>query len=441
MNKFLKTVLLSCISITLSAQSIDKVEAVIGNEILLTSEIETQYTQYLLQGNAKSDKLRCEIAEDLLFQKLLINQAKIDSVTISDEEVDAEIFKRLQYFESQLGSNEKVEEYFGKSINKIEVELGKVVYDQFLAQKIQSSISSNVNVTPSEVKYFFDNMKSSEIPYMPAKVQISQIVIKPKITSVQREKIRFRLNSFRERVYKGEDFKMLATLYSDDLGSANKGGELGFVSRGNLVPEFERAAFKLKEGEISEVVESQFGFHIIQLIERRGDQINVRHILLKIKVSSTQLFNAKTKIEEIVKEIDSGIISFDEAIIKYSDDESKNNSGLLINPKTMSTMNDIDEMAPSLRINIKKLNEGELSVPVIMESADETDAYRILRVNKKIDAHPANLVDDFTVIRDLATSSKNQKVQYKWIKKAVEKTYIKINNEFLNCDFKNKWIY
>ena len=441
MNKFLKTVLFSIISISLSAQSIDKVEAIIGSEIVLTSEIETQYTQYLLQGNAKSDKLRCEIAEDLLFQKLLINQAKNDSVTISDEEVDAEIFKRLQYFESQLGSTEKVEEYFGKSINKIEVELGKVVYDQFLAQNIQSSISSNVNVTPSEVKYFFDNMKSNEIPYIPTKVQISQIVIKPIITSVQRERIRFRLNSFRERVYKGEDFKMLATLYSDDLGSANKGGELGFVGRGNLVPEFERAAFKLKEGEISEVVESQFGFHIIQLIERRGDQINVRHILLKIKVSSTQLFNAKIKIDEIVNEIDAGIISFDEAIIKYSDDDSKNNSGLLINPKTMSTMNDIDEMAPSLRVNIKKLNEGDVSIPVIMESADETDAYRILRVNKRVDSHPANLVDDFTVIKDLATSYKNQKLQHKWIKKTIGKTYIKINNEFLNCNFKNKWIH
>ena len=303
MNNIFNIVVLSFFAFTLNAQSIDKVEVIIGDEIILTSDIESQYAQYLSEGNVKSVVVKCEIFEDILFQKLLVNQAKLDSIEVSEEEIEAEVLKRLSYFESQLGSAQKVEEYFGKSKPEIELELGKVIQNQFLAQKVKGAISNNVKITPSEVRDFFNNLNQSDIPRIPTKVEISHIVINPDITNEQKDKIRVRLNSFRDRVYKGEDFKMLATLYSDDPGSAARGGDLGFVSRGDLVPEFERAAFKLKSGEISEVVESQFGFHIVQLIERRGEQINVRHILLKTKVSSTALHNAKIKIEEIEQKI------------------------------------------------------------------------------------------------------------------------------------------
>ena len=293
MNNIFRIVVFSFIVLTVNAQSVEKIEAIIGDEIVLTSDIESQYLQYLSQGNVRSEIVKCEITEDILFQKLLVNQAKLDSIEISEEEVD--------YFESQLGSIQKVEEYFGKSKMEIELELIKVIQDQFLAQKVQARISNDIKVTPAEVREFYNNLHQSEIPLVPTKLEISQIIIKPEITEKQKDKIREKLNSFRDRVYKGEDFKMLATLYSDDPGSASKGGELGFVSRGSLVPEFERAAFKLKEGEISEVVESQFGFHIIQLIKRRGEQINVRHILLKRKVSATALYNARLRIEKRFK--------------------------------------------------------------------------------------------------------------------------------------------
>ena len=301
MKKIFNIIIFSFLVFSINAQSIDKVEAIIGDEIVLTSDIESQYLQYLSQENIQSEEVKCEIIEDILFQKLLINQAKMDSVVVTDEDIATEIDKRLNYFESQLGSIEKVEAYFGKLKAEIELELGKVIKNQFLAQKVQSSISSDVKVTPAEVKEFFNKQNKSDIPQVPSKVEITQIIIKPEISNEQKDKLRAKLNDFRARVYKGEDFKMLATLYSDDPGSASKGGELGFVNRGDLVPEFERAAFRLKEGEISEVVESQFGFHIIQLIQRRGEQINVRHILLKTKVSSTALNNAKLKIEEIEK--------------------------------------------------------------------------------------------------------------------------------------------
>ena len=305
---------------------------------------------------------------------------------------------------------------------------------------MQSSISSDVKVTPAEVKEFFNKQNKSDIPQVPSKVEITQIIIKPEISNEQKDKLRAKLNDFRARVYKGEDFKMLATLYSDDPGSASKGGELGFVNRGDLVPEFERAAFRLKEGEISEVVESQFGFHIIQLIQRRGEQINVRHILLKTKVSSTALNNAKLKIEEIEKEIKDGKITFEQAITKYSDDESKNNGGLLLNPNTMSTMHTIDDMAPALKYTVENLKVAEISSSALMQMPDETQAYRILKLTKKIESHTANLVDDFSMIKDFAINLKKQDELMVWIQKTIDKTYIKINEDLLNCGFKNKWV-
>ena len=236
MNKIYYFLLLALTSFSLSAQSIDKIEAVIGDEIILTSEIESQYLQYLSQGNIKSNEIRCQIVEDLLFQKLLLNQAKLDSLVVSDDEIEAEVSKRLSYFENQLGSVQKVEDYFGKSKANIRLELEKVIKDQFMAQKMQTKLTSSLKVTPAEVKEFYALLLDVEIPTMPTQVEVAQIVIKPEITDEQKDKIREKLNSFRDRIYKGEDFKMLATLYSDDPGSAAKGGELGFVNRGDLVP-------------------------------------------------------------------------------------------------------------------------------------------------------------------------------------------------------------
>ncbi len=440
MNKFFQTIILGLLTISNNAQSIDKIEAIIGDEIILTSEIESQYLQYLSQNYTNSEEVKCEIIEDILFQNLLVNQAKIDSVVINDEDIESEITKRMYYFESQLGSTEKVEEYFGKSKVEIEQELGKVIRNQFLAQKVQNSITSNVKVTPAEVRDFFNKQSESSIPQVPSKVEFAQIIIKPEVSNEQKEKLRTRLNKFRERVYNGEDFKMLATLYSDDPGSASKGGELGFVNRGELVPEFERAAFRLKEGEISEVVQSKYGFHIIQLIQRRGNQINVRHILLKTKVSSTALYQAKIKTEEIEKEIKNGHITFEDAVSKYSDDESKNNGGLFLNANTMSAMHIIDEMDVALKYTVEKLTVDDISSPILIKLPDETQAYQILKLNKKIEAHPANLVDDFSMIKDMAQNIKKQDKLINWIQKTINKTYIKINNEILNCTFKNKWV-
>ena len=439
MNRGLGFLLFSLFGLIINAQSIDKVQAIIGDEIVLTSDFEAQYLQYLSQGNQRSEQVKCEIIEDILFQKLLVNQAKIDSIVVNDEDVDDEINKRLNYFESQLGSIKEVEKYFKKSKVEIEFELAKVIKDQFLAQRVQGAITADVKVTPSEVKAFFNQQEKSEIPEIPTKVELSQIVIRPEISHIQKDELRQKLNTFRERVYSGEDFKMLATLYSDDPGSASNGGELGFVSRGDLVPEFERAAFRLKEGEISEVVESQFGFHIVQLIKRRGEQINVRHILLKTKVSSTALHNARIKIEEIEKEINEGKITFEDAIAKYSDHDSKKNKGLLLNSNTMSTMHTLEDMSSALRYIVENLQVNEISSPSIMEMSDGTQSYRILKLNKRIELHTANLVDDFELLKDFALNMKKQNKIMEWIQETIKRTYIQINDDVLSCNFKNKW--
>ena len=440
MNNFLKIVVCSFLTLNMYSQTIEKVEAMIGEEIVLTSDIESKYLQYLSQGNLKSAEVKCELIEDLLFQKLLINQAKIDSIVVTSEEIDSEISTRLNYFENQLGSIMKVEEYFGKSKLDIEIELGKVIRDQFLAQKVQSTIAVDVKITPAEVSDFFNDQKVSDLPEISTKVEVKQIVIKAIISDDKKKKLRKKLNSFRERVYNGEDFKMLATLYSDDPESAKNGGELGFVNRGELVPEFERAAFRLKEGEISEVVESKFGFHLIQLIKRRGNQINVRHILLKNKVSSTELYNAKVKIEKIEKEIKNGEISFDNAILKYSEDESKKNGGYILNSNTMSTFHTLNEMDLSLKFTVENLDSNKISTPIVMQLADQSNAYRILQVSKRIESHTANLIDDFSMINDIALNIKKQDALLDWIQIKINKTYIKISDDILECEFKNKWV-
>jgi len=439
MNKIYYFLLLTLTSFCLSAQSIDKIEAVLGDEIILTSEIESQYLQYLSQGHTKSNEIRCQIAEDLLFQKLLVNQAKLDSLVVSNDEVEDEVNKRLSYFETQLGSVQKVEDYFGKSKVNIKLELGKVIKDQFMAQKMQTKLTSSLKVTPAEVKESYALLSDSEIPNMPTQVEVAQIVIKPEITDDQKDNIREKLNNFRDRVYNGEDFKMLATLYSDDPGSAIKGGELGFVNRGDLVPEFERAAFRLKEGEISKVVESQFGYHIVQLIERRGEQINVRHILIKTKVTATALHAAKLKMDNIAKEINEETITFDQAVSEYSDDENKSNGGLLLNPNTMSTSHTLEDMAPALRLVIEKLKETQVSSPAVIQMQDENKAYRILRLNKRTEQHKANLVDDFSKIKEYSINAKKQETLEKWKSITIAKTYIKLSDELAKCELAKNW--
>ncbi|MFL2573190.1 MAG: peptidylprolyl isomerase [Flavobacteriales bacterium] len=430
------------ISILSHAQSIDKIQAIIGSEILLISDIENQYNQILSQGVIETEDMRCQIVDELLLQNFLIHHAKIDStIEIVSDDIDAEINNRISYFENQLGSLEKVESYFNRTIESMEDELRIIVKDQFYTQKKQTKIISDVKITPNEVKDFYRTLNSEEIPIVPTKLQMSQIVIEPELSEDKKNSIKEKLNSFRKRIYNGEDFKVLATLYSDDVVSANNGGELGFMQRGDLVPEFERAAFKLKKDEISEVVESKFGYHIIQMIERRGEQINVRHILIKPKFSSLSLQNARENINSIKSDLDSSLISFKDALQKYSDDESKNNGGLIINPKNGTTFFTFEELDPSIRYIVERMNIGDISDPSLSKSQDGTQAtYRLVKLNNKIEEHKANIVDDFDLLKEYALSNKKQSVLEKWVSDNLANTYINISNDLSECACYKKWI-
>jgi len=423
------------------SQSIDKIQAKIGSEILLISDIENQYNQVLSQGVINTENLRCNIIDELLLQNFLVHHAKIDStIEIVQDDIDAEINNRISFFEKQLGSLEKVESYFNRSISSMEDELMLIVKDQFYSQKKQSKIINDVKITPNEVKDFYNKLITDDIPTVPTKVELSQLVILPKISQEKEQIIKDKLNSFRKRIYDGEDFKVLATLYSDDPGSASRGGELGFMSRGDLVPEFERAAFKLKKDEISEVVQSKFGFHIIQMIERRGEQINVRHILLKPKFSSSSLKSASDKITSIKLEIDSNLLSFEEAIIEYSDDDSKNNGGLIINPQTGTTQFTYEELDPSIRYMVEKMSEGDISKPSLTKSQDGTQAaYRLLKIKSKKLEHKANVIDDFDLLKEYALANKKQTVLDNWVTDNLDATFISLSPELSKCPCYNKW--
>ena len=423
------------------AQSIDKIEAIVGSEILLTSDIENQYNQFLSQGIINTGDVRCDIIKDLLFQNLLVHHAKIDStIEVGIDDVAQEVNKRITYFEAQLGSLEKVEEYFKRSIESIKEELSFVVKEQFFSQKMQSSIINDIKITPNEVKTYLRSLNVDEVPTVETQLELSQLVVLPKITQDEKNTIKSKLNNFRKRIYDGEDFKVLAALYSDDVASANNGGELGFMSRGELVPEFERAAFKLNSTEVSEVVESTFGFHIIQMIERRGEQINVRHILIKPKFSSTSLKNAKDDITKIKLDIDSNIISFDAAVKNFSDDNSKNNGGLIINPSTGSSQFTFEQLDPTIRYLVEKMNIGDLTPPSLTKSNDGSQAaYRVIRLNNKIESHKANVSDDFDKLKEYALVNKKQTVIDKWVTDKIPSTYIELSKDLSVCSCYKKW--
>ena len=422
----------------INAQEIDKIIAIIGDEIVLRSEVENQYLQYISQGVTSNEELRCEILEDLMTQKLLIFSCKQDSISVTKEEIEQEVETRVNYYVDQIGSIEKIEQYFEKDIYQIKKVLSELVEDQFLIQRMQSSITKDVKITPFDVNEFYEKMDKSELPLIEDRYKLSQIIVKPKMSEDQINKLTDRLNAFRKRVLNGEDFKVLAALYSDDPGSANNGGEIGFVSRGTFVPEFEKVAFRLKKGEVSEIVKTNFGYHIIQLIERRGDQVNVRHILLKPKYSSTSLQNARLRIDSIYNKIKNNEISFSQAIKSYSDDDTKNNNGLLINPSNGSSTYTIAELGSSIKYLIEGLNEDDFTKPVKVES-NEGSIYRILNVVEKISSHTANLDLDYDFFQTQALNFKKQEKLDEWIEKRIKNTYVELKEIDKNCKSRYKW--
>ena len=426
-------------SIGLAQKKIDGVVAIVGEKIVLQSAVESQLEQIKSQGYEQDEQiLKCQILEELLYQKLLANKAQIDSLNVSDEEVNSAIDQRIAYFVGQIGSEQKLEEYFGKSINALREDFKPVFKEQMMAQRMESRVTSDVKITPEDVRKFYYSIPKDSLPLLPAEMQMSQIVLFPKVSKAEKKRLTEKLLGFKNRVDSGEDFSLLATLYSEDQGSATKGGELGFLSRGVLVPEFEAAAFRLQDGEISDVVQTKFGFHLIQMISRRGEQINVRHILLKPSFSKITMNRAKTKLDSITNLIRIDSLSFEEAAYQFSQDDSKNNGGLLINPQTGTSSFAIEEIEPSVYFALEKMEKNQISEPLVFTSIDQRKGYRILFLNERTVSHRANLKDDYDRIRLVAEQELKNKTSKEWVNNTINETYILIKEDY-QCTFKNNW--
>ena len=431
-----------CITNCIQSQIVDKIVVKIGDEIILNSDIEGQYVQYLNQGYIDKGNLKCDILQEMMYQKLLCHHAKIDSLVVSSDDVNKELDNRLNPLIRQLGSELAVAEYFeGKSLTEIKKDFFDVFKEQLLSQRMQSKITSSVSVTPEEVKIFFNDLvNNDQVPVMPTRVELSQIVKVPEITVEEKSRVRKKLISFRNRINNGEDLGTLASLYSDDTESAKNNGEIGFVSRGDLVPEFESVAFSLQTGEVSELVETKYGFHILEVIDRRGESINIRHILLKPQVLSSALKDSRLELLEHRNSIVNSSLDFSLCARDFSDHPSANNSGVIINPANGSSYFIMDELPPDLRFEIIKMNEGDISQVLEFTNEDGKKSYRIVKVIKKIDEHQANLENDFNTIYDLSLNNKKQLLIDDWIEMKKDITYIFIDNEFTTCNSLEKWI-
>ena len=378
----------------------------------------------------------------MLVNKVLLHKGMIDSVEVSDDQVEEQVQYYLQAAVRQAGSKEKLREMFNYSYDELHDQYFDIIRDRTLSQKVEYQLTENIKVTPAEVAEYFATYDADSLPEIPTQYEVSEIVITPAVNEAERERVRDELNELRERILKGEKFSMLAKLYSQDPGSASKGGELGFFGRGTMVSEFEAAAFALKPGEVSPVVETQYGYHIIQLIERRGNNINVRHILLQPKISSTDLLQARVTLDSLAQEIRQGNISFEDAARKYSDGASKNQGGVVSNPVQGSPRFDkesFNQLYPG--IGIVAMEEGEISNATSITTEDNKSAYCLIKLNKKIPAHKINLTDDYDRIYNAALQNAQSKKIYEWCSRMVRTTYVRIDDEYKDCDcFKVKWL-
>jgi peptidyl-prolyl cis-trans isomerase SurA len=418
---------------------IDKVVAIVGNSAILKSDLYNQKRQLESQGITFGNNPLCGLLDEMLYQKLLFNQAVLDSIEISDSQVEQVLERRLRFFIHQIGSREQLEAYYGKTVDELKDEFRPLVREQELSQRMEAQITRNVRITPSEVRRFYRELHPDSIPIVDSEVELAQIVIKPEIASEEKADVRKRLGEIRQRVIQGESFSTMAILYSEDPGSARKGGELGFYGRGELYPEFEATAFGLRPGEVSEIIETQAGYHIIQMMERRGEQINVRHILMMPKVAPAQLAAARNRLDSIKNLVINDEMTFAEAARKFSDDPGKITGGIMVNPYTNTTRFKNDEIEQSLFFAVDRLEKGQITSPQPMMTEEGQQAFRIVKLRDRIDAHPATLDGDYDFIQQLALNKKKMAVVRDWIDNKINSTFVFVNNEFIDCTFTAPW--
>ena len=437
------------LSLRLSAQSsnADKVIAIVGDNIILHSEVEIQYYQQLqnAQGVPLDADIRCRILDNLLLDKMFLAQANLDSLVISQEEIEGELERRVKYFMSLFGSKEKMEEYYGKSVLEMKEDFTEDIRNQLLSDKMKGKIFAGLKVSPQEVKEFFAKIHKDSIPYFNSELQIGQIVMFPKLTDDEKEVARKKLEKIKKDIDGGADFSLQAILYSEDPGSASDGGNLGIIERGELVPEFEAVAYKLDPHKMSEIVETPFGFHLIMLDEKRGNKLKLRHILIKPKTSYTDLLAVKGKIDSIQHQLSVDSMSFREGVVQYSDDEvSKTNGGLINNPKTQTPYFEKADVDGTLIFTLDRMKVGNYSEVLPYSFTDKTgekkDGYRIIYLKSESKPHKASLDTDYSKIQSAAKQKKQQEELTKWIALNRSHVFIKVDDAFKNCEQIKKWL-
>ncbi len=440
-------VLFICVtfSFTISAQDevIDRIVGVVGDQIILQSDIENQYIQMKARGYRGNEvKVKCTIFEDHLAQKLLLNQAKVDSIEITESQVEMEINRRLKEFVNQIGSEKQLEDYYKKSILEIKEDFRELIRNQLLTEEMQRTIAGEITVTPSEVKKFYKRAPKDSLPLINSQIEIRQIVKIPPFSEEAKLEVREKLLNMRKRIINGESFTTLAVLYSEDKGTAINGGELGFTNKADLVTEFANTAFSLKIGAVSTIVETEFGYHIIKLIDRRTDQVNVRHILMKPKTSPTAKQQAKSFLDSLSQVIRTDSITFKNAARRYSDDpDSRLSGGILINPRTGDTKFEMDQLDREMYYVIKDLKTGEISEPFETIDSNGNLVFKIVSITSRSKPHTASLKNDYKVLQELTIQSKQQEFFSNWITDKQKNTYVRIVDDYQTCIFSNKgWL-
>ncbi len=417
-------------------RKVDGIIAKVDNHIVLRSDVEFGYIQYLQQSKQKpNEAMKCDIFRSLLQDKLLLARAEIDSVVVEETMVADQLNRRIQYLAGQVGGVERLEQYYNKSINQLKEDLRRTVREQMIMEKMQQEITGKVSVTPKEIKKYFNSIPTDSLPYFSSEVELGQIVKFAAVSKTQKQAAREKLEALRTRIVSGgEDFQKLAKEYSQDPGSAQAGGELGFFKKKELVPEYEAAALRLEPGGISNVIESQFGFHLIQLIERRGQEFNTRHILIKPATATVDVQEAALELDSIRTLIMNDSTTFAKAAKDFSDDKAtKDSGGMMRNGNTGGAFISMDQVDPSIFFVIDTMTVGEISKPIPFTTEDGKEAMRIIYLKGKSKPHMANLKDDYQRISTAALSEKRGKAVDEWFRKNISTVFIEIDPEYQDC--------
>lgn len=417
---------------------IDRVVATVGGEIILLSDVQEQYNYAKKDQPTLPASYQCVVLQNLIVQKLLVNQAKLDSVEVKDEEVDAQIDARIERLRAYFNQDDKaIEEFYGQSVDQMKGQLSSDMRNQLLAERMQGKVTEKATITPLEVQRFFNNIPKDSLPYFNAEVEIREIVYKPKVNEAEHARARQRIDELRSRIAdKGEDFAELAKKYSDDLGSGAQGGDLGFQKRGTFVSEFEAMAYKLEPNQLSPVVETDFGFHIIQLLERRGNLIHCRHILIKPEITEADMDLAKATLDSIRQQIRTGKIAFGDAVKKYGDknQQSYHNDGRVANPRSGTSYFEVADLETNVFFAIDGIKEGDIAEPFRFKGQDGTELLRMVQLVSRSKPHKADLKLDYGKIQQAALEQKKGEYTEKWVLEKLNTTYLSISDMFSKCD-------